>query len=222
MPDLRTGLHLNMLQRWKRRAADKVSNKGGPKAANTPIYGLNWGDPERDQVLQYVRDHFLRPYISPQAVIAEIGPGGGRWTRYMLEAKKIYAVDYHQELLDELRSNFDRPNIEYIRNSGTDFPGVPNNAVDLIFTFGTFVHLELDVIKSYLVNMKRLLKPFATAVVHYSDKTKEAARRNVTFSENDPEKMRALVRACGYELHEEDTQSLRHSSIVRFGLPGSH
>ncbi|HEU5397089.1 MAG TPA: hypothetical protein VFV81_07970, partial [Verrucomicrobiae bacterium] len=66
------------------------------------IYGLEWGDPENSPPLQYIRDHFLLPYVRPETTVLEIGPGGGRWTRYMLPARKIYAVDFHQELLDEL------------------------------------------------------------------------------------------------------------------------
>jgi 16S rRNA A1518/A1519 N6-dimethyltransferase RsmA/KsgA/DIM1 with predicted DNA glycosylase/AP lyase activity len=62
-------------------------------------------DPETVPPLGYVRDHFLRPYLYPDATVLEIGPGGGRWTQYMLGVKKNYAVDYHTELLSELKRN---------------------------------------------------------------------------------------------------------------------
>jgi ubiquinone/menaquinone biosynthesis C-methylase UbiE len=183
------------------------------------VYGLEWGDPEVSPPLGYVRDHFLIPFITPDTTLLEIGPGGGRWTRYMLDAKRIYAVDYHQELLDELKSNFNRRNITFVKNNGDDFPSLPDGSVDFLFSFGTFVHLDVEIIDRYLKNMKRLLKPGSVVVIQYSDKTKPLGRRNAGFSENDPDRMRALVSSNGYAVLEEDIKTLWHSAIVRFGLP---
>lgn len=221
MPNLDTLLHLDMLRKGKkrRRLARRLGAAAKMLFGPNPIYGVEWGDPENSPPLGYMRDHFLKPYVGPNATIVEIGPGGGRWTRYMLPARRIYAVDYHQELLDELRSGFSRPNITFAKNSGDDFPGVPDGAADLIFSFGCFVHLEIDIIDRYLANMRRLLKPESNVVLHYADKTKPLARSNVGFSNNDPETMRALVLRQGYSIREEDTVTMWHSAVVRFGLP---
>jgi SAM-dependent methyltransferase len=127
------------------------------------------------------------------SVVLEIGPGGGRWTRYMLGARHIYVVDYHQELLDELARSFGGDGLTMIRNNGSDFPGVPPASVDFLFSFGCFVHLDFDIIDSYLRNMAEILKPDAVAVLQYSDKTKELARRIPGFADNDPERMRRGV-----------------------------
>jgi len=83
------------------------------------IYGLEWGDPERDEHLMYVKGTLFSPYVTPKMTALEIGPGG-RWTRYLLAARMVYAVDYHQELLDELAVNFRADNLISIKNSGTD------------------------------------------------------------------------------------------------------
>jgi SAM-dependent methyltransferase len=224
MPKLNTQLHLQMMRGWKKNSraipsAEDKSAAAGPIPKQ--IYGLSWGDPEKHPALRHVRDHFLRRYISPETTVLEIGPGGGRWTRYLLDAKQIYAVDYHQELLDELRSNFPQPKIIAIKNNGSDFPGVPDGEIDFLFSFGTFVHLDLEIIQAYLENMQRLLKPGSVAVIHYSDMRKPQARSNKGFSDNDPERMCTLVTQCGYRLDEEDTETMWHSSIVRFGLGDS-
>jgi ubiquinone/menaquinone biosynthesis C-methylase UbiE len=166
----------------------------------------------------YVRDHFVLPYISPEKIVVEIGPGGGRWTRYLLTAAQVYAVDYHQELLDELKANCDASNINYLKNNGDDFPGIPAGTIDFLFSFGTFVHLDADIIDSYLRQMKRILKPDSTVVIQYSDKTKPLGRIDKGFSENDPEKMRGLVLGHGYTIVEEDLETLPHSSIIRFQI----
>ena len=209
MPKLDTKLHLNMYRGWKR---------GQSLLAKDEVYGLEWGDPEVVDPLRYVRDHFLRPYVSPETTVVEIGPGGGRWTRYMLDAKQIYAIDYHQELLDELKSNIDSVRIVFLKNDGDNFPNVPNESVDFVFSFGTFVHLDMDIIDRYLQNMKPLLKPESNVVLHYSDKTKPLAKMNPSFSENDPDQMRNLVQSHGYYIYEEDIKTMWHSSLVRFGL----
>jgi SAM-dependent methyltransferase len=223
MPNLETTLHLEMLEGGRRRMrfAARLRKAVRLLLGKDVVYGLEWGDPEESPPLRWVRGHFLKPYVTPETTVVEIGPGGGRWTRYMLHAKRIYAVDFYQEMLDELRQKVAAPNVTFVRNNGTDFPGIPDASVDLVFSFGAFVHLDVELIDAYLRNMKRLLKPDSVVVLHYADKTKPLGARNRGFSDNDPERMRALVRSHGYEIHEEDTGTMWHSSIVRFGLPAA-
>ena len=185
------------------------------------VYGLEWGDPDVSPPLGYIRDRFLLPYVRPDAVVLEIGPGGGRWTRYMLGAKTLYAVDLHSELLNELRKKIKRSNVTFVKNNGDDFPGIPRGSVDFVFSFGTFVHLDCDIIDRYLVNLRDVLKPDATVVLQYSDKTKPLGKSNPGFSDNDPQRMRALVQGRGYVIQEEDVATLWHGSVIRFGLASS-
>lgn len=212
-----------MLQAAKRRRtlSSRIKNAAQILLARNDVYGLEWGDPDVNEPLRYVRDHYLTPYISPSTTLVEIGPGGGRWTRYMLGAKHIYAVDYHQELLDELKSRVHASHVTFVKNHGDDFPNIPDASIDFVFSFGTFVHLDLDLIDRYLGNLRRLLKSTSNVVIQYSDKTKPVAQKNASFSENDPDRMRAMVLSHGYAVYEEDVKTLWHSSIVRFGLSAS-
>ncbi len=221
MPKLETTLHLDMYKASKRhqKISSRINEAIKVLRGKKDIYGLEWGDPEVSPPLKYVRDHFLIPYLSSDTIMIEIGPGGGRWTRYMLHTKQIYAVDYHQEILTELKENFNRNNISFIKNNGADFPEIPKNSIDYIFSFGTFVHLEIDIINNYLKNMKPLLKQEANIVVQYSDKTKPLGKSNENFSDNNPDRMRELILSHGYSILEEDLKTMWHSSIVRFGLP---
>lgn len=108
-----------------------------------------------------------------------------------------------------------------MKNNGDDFPGIPDGSVDFLFSFGVFVHLDVDIIDSYLRNIKPLLKRDSNVVIQYSDKTKPIAKNIKGFSENDPDKMRELVLTHGYEIKEEDTKTMWHSSIIRFCLPNT-
>ena len=81
-----------------------------------------------------------------------------------------------------------------------------------------FVHLDIPIVERYLANMKRIMKPGGSIVLHYSDKTKPMAQRNKAFAENDPETMRRLVTSAGYTIHDEDTKTLWHGAMIRFGF----
>lgn len=65
--------------------------------------------------------------------------------------------------------------------------------------------------------MKRVLKPGANVVIQYADKTKPMAQLKDGFSDNDPDKMRAMLAQHGYEIREEYEKNLWHSSVVRLG-----
>jgi SAM-dependent methyltransferase len=193
----------------------KVAHKQG-QPARDGLYGLHWGDPDHYPVLRPIRDHWLLPYVQPDQVALEIGPGGGRWTRYLLPFRRLYVVDHYAELLAELRRNFAQPNIVEILNNGTDFPGIPTASVDFVFSFGVFVHLDADIIRAYLANLHAVIHPTTQLVIHYSDKDKVLAQQNAGFSDNNPRRMRTMVRAAGYRIEEEDTSSLDSSAIMRF------
>ncbi|HEX3431670.1 MAG TPA: class I SAM-dependent methyltransferase [Rhizomicrobium sp.] len=210
MPRLTTNLHLEMLERARRRG--RVPKDG--------LYGLHWGDPESpdNNALRAVRDHWLLAYVDPAKTALEIGPGGGRWTRYMLDFHRLYVVDYHAELLAEFRRNFPQPHIIEIQNNGTDFPGIPAGSVDFVFSFGVFVHLDLDIIQAYLANLRAVIHRKTQLVIQYADKDKPKARENRGFSDNDPRRMRQAVEESGYRIVEEDTGLLNHSAIMRFEL----
>jgi len=112
--------------------------------------------------------------------------------------------------------NFRADNLISIKNSGTDLPGVPPESIDFVFSFGVFVHLDLDLIDAYLHSFKSVLKCGGSVVLQYADKTKPLAKLNNGFAQNTPEQMRKLILSHGYTIEEEDTGTMWHSSIVRF------
>jgi hypothetical protein len=115
MPKLDSPMHIRMLQ--TARTAGQIERDG--------IYGLQWGDPQAHPALGWVRDHYLLPYVNPDHSAVEIGPGGGRWTRYLLGFGQLCTVDYHQELLDELQRSYRAPHLSTLRNNGPTFQVSP-------------------------------------------------------------------------------------------------
>lgn len=218
MPDLSTSLHLDMLQAYRRNRSllRRIVHTVRREVFSREVYGLEWGDPETVEPLRFIKDHWLLPYVQPDRTVLEIGPGGGRWTRYLLACRKLYVVDYHGELLTELKKNFDAPHMVFIQNAGTDFPGVADAGVDFVFSFGTFVHLDPPLIRAYLGNIRRILRAGGDVVLQYSDKTKVMAQQNEAFSETTPDDIRAMISTAGFRIVEEDLTTLWHSSLVRF------
>ena len=218
MPDLDTSLHLDMLHDYAQQNSLRSRFHRAVRELMSPrgFYGLQWGDPETSGPQVYMRDKYILPYVKPDQIGLEIGAGGGRWTRYLLGFRRLYVVDYHAELLNELRRQCNKPNMQFIVNHGTDFPSVPANSVDYIVSIACFVHLEVHLIEAYLRNMYSILKPAGNVVLTYSDKSKVGGQLNSTFSENTPERMREMVRSAGFHIVEEDLTVLWNSGIIRF------
>lgn len=182
---------------------------------STAQYGLQWGDPEHGcPPLRYIRDRWVLPYVNPAHVAVEIGPGGGRWTRYLVGFRQLYVVEYEPALLYELQAEIKAPNVKTVLNNGTDFPGVP--MVDFAFSFDVFVHFDAEVIAAYLASLHAILRPGGTAVLHYADQTKLIAQQTPSFADTTPASMRALVTGAGFRIEEEDLTSMWHSSLIRF------
>lgn len=220
IPDLDIPLHREMLAAARRQHSfPKRLLRAFRELRSPALYGLQWGDPDVVVPLKFIKERYLLPYVSPDKAAVEIGSGGGRWTRYLCNFKILYAVEYSQPMLDELKRNFGgRRNIRFVKNNGADFPGIPERSIDCLFSFGTFTQFDLDLIDAYLVSMKSILKPGADIVIQYSDKTKIMSQLLEGSSENTPERMRGAVQARGYRILEEDTTSLWNSSVMRFTI----
>lgn len=209
---------------WNRRWGNKFAefsrdNPGG-------LYGLQWGDPELRGLRYYARrflhhkppaplfkvvDKYIRPYLTPGTTVLEIGPGGGRWTRYLVSAKKLILVDLNAEFFAGLKELFPKANLEFYQPQGCDLRGVPDDTVDFVFTFGTFVHVEPEGIHEYLLEIRRVLRSGGIASVQYAEKRKPKAQINPWFSDMTADKMEAMA---PMPIVEHNTRLLNHSNIV--------
>jgi len=160
---------------WNRLwSGDMLNHREGGRRGRH--YGDQWGDPDVDQGLQSVRDRFLTPFVDASKTCLEIGPGGGRWTQYLLPAKHLYLVDLNPAMFAYIIERFGAPrNIDYIVTHGSDIPLVPHHSIDFAFTCGTFVHLDLELIGGYLASLRPLMKAGAHLSVQFSDKHKKAS-----------------------------------------------
>ena len=214
---------------WNRKWGSDVSRhlrRGAPSH-----YGDEWGDPAasplrrwlgtltgkgRFRSLHLVARRYIVPYVGPDKVCLEIGPGGGRWTQFLVGARELILVDLNPEFFDYLRQRFPAavPRMRFYETSGYELGGVADASVDFVFSFGTFVHIEPEGIDAYLGELQRVLRPGGIASIQYADKTKWRAARNPNFSNMTPDRMEALAAGRGFRVRAHDTALLLNSSLV--------
>jgi SAM-dependent methyltransferase len=135
-------------------------------------YGYRWNkdSPIKDyrQSAQLV-DRWLKPFLPANVRSGlEIGPGGGRWTAELLRiAQTLHISDISESSINVCRERF-----KYYQNltyhvTDSDLSFVKDEELDLIFSWGVFVHIQKDVIESYLSQFSRILSPQGIAFVQH-------------------------------------------------------
>lgn len=197
---------------WNKTTWNKDFNQFDKKSLD--YYGQQWGDPDKKDVLKQVILSYINPYINSNSVILEIGPGGGRWTKYLLKAKKIWLVDINSNFFKYLSERFKNTNISFYETQGYELDGIPSNSIDFIFTFGCFVHIHPSGIQKYLSEIFRVLKTNSVATIQYSDKTKKEAKRNAWFCNMTNNDMIEMIFQNNLTLIKHDLKLLSWSSIA--------
>jgi len=103
--------------------------------------------------------------------VVDLAAGHGRNTRKLLElAKQLYLVDINEDNIRFCRQRFaTEKKITYIQNDGFTLNGVPSGEVSLVYCFDAMGHFDSDVIRSYLHDFSRVLKPGGYGFCHHSN-----------------------------------------------------
>ena len=203
-------------------------------------YGDHWGDPTLSS-LQYrwrrlrhgretpgdlskVVRRYLEPHVTPDATVMEIGPGGGRWTQFLIGARDVILVELNSQFFPYLRKRFrkQRRKLRFYETSGFELGDIEDGTVDFVFSFGTFVHIEAEGIDEYLREITRVLRSGGTTTIQYADRTKPFIQTVPDFggfSDMDAPRMESLIAGHDLEIVQHDRALLDHSNVVVLRKP---
>jgi 2-polyprenyl-3-methyl-5-hydroxy-6-metoxy-1,4-benzoquinol methylase len=116
---------------------------------------------------------FLPKFETGAARIVEIGPGHGRWTQFLLpHCDSFVGYDVTEECIAYCRQRFGAQvaggYAEFHVNDGLNLTE-NDNSVDFVFSFDSLVHVERDVMQSYLGHLGKCLRPGAVAFLQHSN-----------------------------------------------------
>ena len=129
-----------------------------------------------DAAEQYMEDlwtHRIWPFIKQCdfSCVVDLAAGHGRNTRKLRDvAGKVYVVDINEENILFCRERFvgdDR--LIFIQNDGCTLNGIPDGEVTLIYCFDAMIHFDSDIVRAYLTEFYRVLKPGGYGFCHHSN-----------------------------------------------------
>jgi hypothetical protein len=116
----------------------------------------------------------LLPRVSrflPARTVLEIAPGFGRWTQFLLGQCESYAgVDLAPKCVEACKQRYsEAKHAQFFVNDGLSLSMIADRSVDLAFSFDSLVHVEDDVIGSYLCELSAKLTEDGVAFIHHSN-----------------------------------------------------
>lgn len=130
--------------------------EGDPLA---PLSPSTYGRMGYMSILHAVYLGCIRPYVNSQTTALEIGPGRGSWTKAMLPAKEIWALDAKSREDNQIDVYLNHPgNLTYIQVKDFECNDLPDNHFDYMFSFGCFCHVSWEGLSRYAERIYPKLK----------------------------------------------------------------
>ncbi|MEP7305886.1 MAG: class I SAM-dependent methyltransferase [Acidobacteriota bacterium] len=101
----------------------------------------------------------IRPYVTPETVALEIGPGKGAWTKALLGSREVWVLDAlsaeHNHFFEYLG---DPHNVKYVQVDDLKCEMLPNDFFNYMFSFGCLCHLSFGGITQYAASIYSKLR----------------------------------------------------------------
>lgn len=92
----------------------------------------------------------IKPYITAETVALEIGPGRGAWTKTLLGAREVWALDAlsarHNGFFEYVGTS---ENVRYVEVTDFECRMLPDDYFTYMFSFGCLCHVSFDGIRLY-------------------------------------------------------------------------
>jgi SAM-dependent methyltransferase len=177
--------------------------------------GDEWGDAAP------IVEEFIKPYLHGGAAkVLEIGPGGGRFTNELIKfvgVDNVEVADCSGAMLDRCSARFGAKLKTYLTDGRTLDAIKPTDPYDFVFSYDVFCHIDLFDIRRILIQLRTLIKPGATLVIHHSELGTTFGYENWinlremfkgddsagSFSVNSAAMMRVVMRNAGYAVETQ-------------------
>jgi ubiquinone/menaquinone biosynthesis C-methylase UbiE len=129
------------------------------------------GRPDHDENDQRWFAMAVAPWLTPDARVAELGPGFGQWTvRIAPLVREVVVVDDVEMALERTRLRLQAAaitNVSFVLGSGRDLQPLPSDRFDLVFGYDAFVHIPFEDTVGYVGEIARVLRDDGLAVLHH-------------------------------------------------------
>ncbi len=154
-------------------------------------YGYESGDvlaPEPDPVRKEEEDKIggsyrnvfykgILPFIRPDSVVMELGPGKGSWSRPILDQipyGKLYTVDF-QDVTKWLQPEKYGGRLICVQVKDNSFSALPDGTFDFFWSMGVLCHQNVEHLQEILTHSLQKMKLGGVAVHQYADWEKLSA-----------------------------------------------
>ena len=151
--------------RWKTviQCRDAHAGQGGYFTAAEPFMAWQW-------------ENVIWPIVdgSDFSVVLELAPGHGRNTELLRRhAGEIHLVDVNQSCLDACKARFGDQaggcRLFYHLTDGTGLRSVADTSITFGYSWDSMVHFDKIVVRGYIFEFARVLKPGGRAFLHMSN-----------------------------------------------------
>lgn len=118
-------------------------------------------------------EHAILPRIGaflPTGHALELAPGYGAWTDFLRpHCKRMTLVDLTPNCIEHCRARFGRRGMSYHVNDGRSLAMIEDMSVDFVFSVHSLVHADHDVMRAYVLQLGKKMKPGAFGFIHHSN-----------------------------------------------------
>ena len=119
----------------------------------------------------------VEPYIRDVDLssVLELAPGHGRNSAKLVQqgARVLHLVDVNQTCIDACRARFgDRHGVCQLFfhvTGGDTLPFIESGSISFVYSFDSMVHFDKSIVRAYLGEFSRAMRPGATGFLHHSN-----------------------------------------------------
>jgi SAM-dependent methyltransferase len=173
---------------------------------------------DAESVIEYQWSNLIYPIIKDLdfSSVLDLACGHGRNSEYLRKhTKELHLLDVNQSCLDACKERFgdekEGTKFYYHLTQGNNLKALPDSSITLVYTWDSMVHFDKLVVKDYVLEIKRVLKPGGYAFLHHSNYGAVApdtdwAQNTGTRSDMSAELMHEYANQAGLEVVKQQLQ----------------